>query len=49
MGADILQDSDQISEYWQCQSRFDPAMSSDQRERLLKGWTAAVSRVRTNE
>jgi len=48
-GAGILQGSEQISEFWQCQSRFDPAMSSDQREQLLNGWTAAVSRIRTNE
>ena len=48
-GAGVLQDSAQISEYWQCQSRFDPVMSSDQREQLLAGWRAAVSRVRTDE
>ena len=48
-GAGILQDSAQVSEYWQCQSRFDPVMSSDQREQLLSGWRAAVSRTRTNE
>ena len=48
-GAGILQDSAQVSEYWQCQSRFDPVMSSDQREQLLLGWRAAVSRTRTNE
>jgi glycerol kinase len=48
-GAGVLQGSEQISEYWQCQSRFDPAMSSDHRERLLAGWKAAVSRIRTNE
>ena len=45
----VLQDSAQISEYWQCESRFDPTMSSDRREQLLNGWRAAVSRVRTNE
>ena len=45
----VLQDSTQISEYWQCESRFDPTMSSDRREQLLNGWRAAVSRVRTNE
>jgi glycerol kinase len=49
LGAGILQDSTQISEFWQCQSRFDPVMSSDQREQLLSGWRAAVSRTRTNE
>jgi len=48
-GAGILQDSAQVSDYWQCESRFDPVMSSDQREQLLSGWRAAVSRTRTNE
>jgi len=49
LGAGILQTSEQISDYWQCESRFDPAMSSDRRENLLDGWTAAVSRIRSNE
>jgi len=48
-GAGVLQSTEQVSDYWQCQSRFDPAMSSDQREQLLNGWGAAVSRIRTNE
>jgi glycerol kinase len=48
-GAGVLQGSEQISDYWQCQSRFDPAMSPDHRDKLLNGWRAAVSRVRTNE
>ncbi len=48
-GAGILQDSEQISRDWQCQSRFDSTMSSDHREQLLNGWRAAVSRIRTNE
>jgi glycerol kinase len=47
--AGILHDTKQISDDWQCQSRFDSAMSSDQREQLLTGWGAAVSRIRTNE
>jgi glycerol kinase len=49
IAAGVLQGSDQIADNWQCQSRFEPAMTSDHRERLLKGWRAAVSRVRTNE
>jgi glycerol kinase len=48
-GAGVLQSSEQVSEYWQCQSRFDSAMSTDQREQLLSGWRAAVSRIRTSE
>jgi glycerol kinase len=45
----VLQDSAQISQYWQRESRFDPTMSADRREQLLNGWRAAVGRVRTNE
>jgi glycerol kinase len=49
IAAGVMQDSQQISEDWQCQSRFDPAMTSDHREKLLNGWRTAVSRIRTNE
>ncbi|NCF71869.1 MAG: glycerol kinase GlpK [Gammaproteobacteria bacterium] len=49
IAAGVLQGSEQIADNWQCQSRFEPAMTSDHRERLLNGWRAAVSRVRTNE
>ena len=48
-GAGVLQGSEQVSKYWRCESRFDPAMSSDHREKLLDGWQAAVARVRTDE
>ena len=47
-GAGVLQSQAQIAEYWQCESRFEPAMSRDRREGLLNGWQAAVNRVRTN-
>lgn len=46
--AGVLQSSEQISSNWRCDSRFDPLMSSDQRTKLLNGWTAAVSRIRAN-
>jgi len=49
IAAGVLQGSEQIADNWQCQSRFEPAMTSDHRERLFNGWRAAVSRVRTNE
>lgn len=49
IAAGVLQGGEQIADNWQCQSRFEPAMTSDHRERLLNGWRAAVSRVRTNE
>jgi len=48
-GAGVLQNYEQISEYWRCESRFDPAMSSDRRQQLLGGWKSAVSRTRTDE
>jgi glycerol kinase len=46
--AGILQSSEQIANNWRCDTRFEPSMSSDRRERLLDGWQAAVSRIRTN-
>jgi glycerol kinase len=47
-GAGVLKSHAQMAEYWRCESRFEPAMSRDRREELLKGWQAAVARVRTN-
>lgn len=46
--ADIISSRDQISEYWHCESQFNPSMSQDQREQLLDGWRSAVNRIRTN-
>jgi glycerol kinase len=46
--AGILESSEQISDNWRCDSRFEPGMSADRRGQLLKGWQAAVSRIRTN-
>ena len=46
--AGVLTSIDQIAEYWQCESRYEPAMAQDQRAVLLDGWKAAVARVRTN-
>ncbi len=40
---------DHIAKLWQVDARFDPAMSRDQREQLLAGWTGAVARVRSDE
>jgi glycerol kinase len=47
-GAGLLRDSDQISEYWQRESRFEPAMLPDRRTQLLGGWRQAVDRIRNN-
>ena len=44
--AGILQSREQISDYWQCEARFDPDMPADRRQRLLESWRTAVSRIR---
>ena len=46
--AGILESSEQISNNWRCDLRFEPGMSADRRGHLLKGWQAAVSRIRTD-
>ena len=38
-----------IADRWQRDRLFDPAMSAEQRERLLAGWATAVARVRSGE
>lgn len=42
----LMTSVDDIGKLWTCERRFDPAMSADRRETLLKGWADAVSRVR---
>ncbi|MDH3533818.1 MAG: FGGY-family carbohydrate kinase, partial [Gammaproteobacteria bacterium] len=37
-----------IAKRWQLDARFEPAMSADQRDHLLDGWAAAVSRIRSD-
>jgi glycerol kinase len=41
-----IQDLGEAVNLWSCESVFEPAMSSDQREALLSGWADAVARVR---
>ncbi len=48
LGSGVLTSIDKITENWSCESRFEPSMQQDRRDNLLNGWTAAVSRVRTN-
>ena len=48
IAAGVLQTSEQISEQWMLDSRFEPAMTDDRRLHLLAGWRAAVGRVRTD-
>jgi len=45
--AGVIKSADNLSELWQLDQSFEPAMSADQREYLLNGWQHAVSRVRT--
>ncbi|NVD99130.1 glycerol kinase GlpK [Massilia sp. BJB1822] len=37
---------DEIAAQWECERRFEPAMSADQREHLLARWARAVERAR---
>jgi len=37
---------DDIASFWRSERLFEPSMSADQRQALLVGWHAAVSRVR---
>ena len=47
-GAGVLQDSGQLSDYWRCEARFEPAMSADRRSYLLEAWASAVGRVKSD-
>ena len=46
--AGVLRDRARIAEHWQCESRYEPQMPAERRERLLAGWKSAVGRVRSN-
>ncbi len=45
----LYQGLDQIAEYWNCDRTFEPAMESEQREKLYDGWVDAVQRVRCED
>lgn len=45
--AGIVKSAQELSTLWQRDEIFEPAMSSEQRDRLLQGWQDAVHRVRT--
>ncbi len=38
---------DALSDLWQRDALFEPAMSADRRAQLLEGWAAAIAKVRT--
>jgi glycerol kinase len=44
----VVSSTNVIEDLWQRERLFEPAMSSDQRESLLAGWSAAVRRVRSD-
>lgn len=44
----IINTVEQISELWNCEATFTPAMEQMQRDRLYAGWQDAVSRVRAS-
>lgn len=46
LAAGLFRDIDDICARWTLDHRFVPSMPDDQRERLYKGWTAAVARMR---
>ncbi len=46
--AGIVDSPDAISDLWQRDALFEPAMDAAQRERLLQGWNDAVRRIRTD-
>jgi len=45
----VFESLEHVARLWQVDARFEPAMSTDQREHLLSGWTGAVSRVRGDD
>ena len=46
--AGVVKSVDDIATLWQLDARFEPAMSTDQREHLLSGWAAAIARVQSD-
>jgi len=44
LGAQVWSSTDELTDVWELDRRFDPTMSRDEQRRLLKGWTAAVDR-----
>ncbi len=44
LGAEVWSSTDELTDVWELDQRFDPSMSRDEQRRLLKGWNAAVDR-----
>ena len=45
----VIKSLDEISDMWQRDALFEPAMSDDQRATLLTGWAAAIARVKVDD
>lgn len=43
--AGIFQSLEALEQLWQCDRRFEPAMSKEQRDQLYAGWVRAVAKV----
>jgi len=44
----VIKSLDALSDLWQRDELFEPAMSADRRAQLLAGWAAAIAKVRTD-
>lgn len=44
----VIKSLDEISDMWQRDALFEPAMSDDRRAALLKGWAAAIAKVKVD-
>jgi glycerol kinase len=49
MGAGVYASLDDVAAQWQLNRRFTPQMDTISRGQLLRGWSAAVARVRTTD
>ncbi len=44
----VWQGTDELEAFWKADRTFEPAMSSERREELLSGWSAAIRRARSD-
>ncbi len=49
LSSGMIRSLDDIASLWQRDAVFEPAMSADQRDRLLSGWASAVARIRSGD
>ncbi|MCR8913969.1 glycerol kinase GlpK [Marinobacter panjinensis] len=46
--AGVYESLEALQEAWQCDRRFEPEMSKDNRDKLYAGWCSAVARLQSN-